>query len=245
MDKHEHIVRSYEEELSSLNAKIAKMGGLAEEIVGQSIDALERRDPALAANTIQQDEAIDALEHEIEKQAIVMIVKRQPVAYDLRQVIAPLRVSTDLERVGDLGKNIAKRALAVVREQQPKQLMLGVKHMGELALVQLKDVLDAFIEHDADHALKVWYKDEELDAMYNSVFRELLTYMMEDPRNIGLCTHLLFGAKNIERIGDHATNIAETAYFLVHGTAITDQRPKGDNTSTTLIARPGWGESPS
>ena len=174
-----------------------------------------------------------------------MIVKRQPVAYDLRQVIAPLRVSTDLERVGDLGKNIAKRALAVVREQQPKQLMLGVKHMGELALVQLKDVLDAFIEHDADHALKVWYKDEDLDAMYNSVFRELLTYMMEDPRNIGLCTHLLFGAKNIERIGDHATNIAETAYFLVHGTAITDQRPKGDNTSTTLIARPGWGKSPS
>jgi phosphate transport system protein len=241
MDKHEHIVRSYEEELSSLNAKIAKMGGLAEEIVGQSIDALERRDPALAANTIQQDEAIDALEHEIEKQAIVMIVKRQPVAYDLRQVIAPLRVSTDLERVGDLGKNIAKRALAVVREQQPKQLMLGVKHMGELALVQLKDVLDAFIEHDADHALKVWYKDEDLDAMYNSVFRELLTYMMEDPRNIGLCTHLLFGAKNIERIGDHATNIAETAYFLVHGTAITDQRPKGDNTSTTLIALPAWG----
>jgi phosphate transport system protein len=239
------IVRSYEEELYSLNAKIAKMGGLAEEIVGQSIDALERRDPALAANTIQQDEAIDALEHEIEKQAIVMIVKRQPVAYDLRQVIAPLRVSTDLERVGDLGKNIAKRALAVVREQQPKQLMLGVKHMGELALVQLKDVLDAFIERDADHALKVWYKDEDLDAMYNSVFRELLTYMMEDPRNIGLCTHLLFGAKNIERIGDHATNIAETAYFLVHGTAITDQRPKGDNTSTTLIARPGWGESPS
>jgi phosphate transport system protein len=197
------------------------------------------RDSKLAANTIQQDEAIDALEHEVEKQAIVMIVKRQPVAYDLRQVIAPLRVATDLERVGDLGKNIAKRTLAVVREQQPKQLMLGVKHMGELALVQLKDVLDAFIEHDADHALKVWYKDEDLDAMYNSVFRELLTYMMEDPHNIGLCTHLLFGAKNIERIGDHATNIAETAYFLVHGTAITDQRPKGDNTSTTLIARLG------
>ena len=133
-------------------------------------------------------------------------------------------------------RGIAKRALAVVGEQQPKKLMLGLKHMGELALEQLKEVLDAFIERDADRALRVWYKDEEIDAMYNSLFRELLTYMMEDPRNIGLCTHLLFGAKNIERIGDHATNIAETVYFLVHGTAITDQRPKGDNTSMTPVS---------
>jgi phosphate transport system protein len=236
MEKHEHIVKSYEEELSSLNNKIAKMGGLAEQVLGQSIDALEGRDPELAGATIQQDEAIDELEHEIEEQAIVMIARRQPLAYDLRQIIAAIRISTDLERIGDLGKNIAKRALAVVGEQQPKQLMLGLKHMGELALGQLKEALDAFIERDADHALKVWYKDEEIDAMYNSLFRELLTYMMEDPRNIGLCTHLLFGAKNIERIGDHATNIAETVYFLVHGTAITDQRPKGDNTSSTPVA---------
>jgi phosphate transport system protein len=236
MDKHEHIVRSYEEELASLNTKIAKMGGLAEQVVGQSIDALDRRDPDLAEATIKEDEVIDALEHEIEEQAIVMIARRQPMAYDLRQVMAALRISTDLERIGDLGKNIGKRALAVVGEQQPKKLMLGLKHMGELALEQLKEVLDAFIERDADRALKVWYKDEEIDAMYNSLFRELLTYMMEDPRNIGLCTHLLFGAKNIERIGDHATNIAETVYFLVHGSAITDQRPKGDNTSSTPVA---------
>jgi phosphate transport system protein len=236
MDKHEHIVRSYEEELASLNTKIAKMGGLAEQVVGQSIDALDRRDPDLAEVTIKEDEVIDALEHEIEEQAIVMIARRQPMAYDLRQVMAALRISTDLERIGDLGKNIGKRALAVVGEQQPKKLMLGLKHMGELALEQLKEVLDAFIERDADRALKVWYKDEEIDAMYNSLFRELLTYMMEDPRNIGLCTHLLFGAKNIERIGDHATNIAETVYFLVHGSAITDQRPKGDNTSSTPVA---------
>ena len=236
MDKHEHIVRSYEEELASLNTKIAKMGGLAEQVVGQSIDALDRRDPDLAETTIKEDEAIDALEHEIEEQAIVMIARRQPLAYDLRQIMAALRISTDLERIGDLGKNIGKRALAVVGEQQPKQLMLGLKHMGELALGQLKEVLDAFIERDADRALKVWYKDEEIDAMYNSLFRELLTYMMEDPRNITLCTHLLFCAKNIERIGDHATNIAETVYFLVHGSAITDQRPKGDNTSSTPVA---------
>jgi len=211
------------------------MGGLAEQVVGQSIDALERRDPDLAEVTIKEDEVIDALEHEIEEQAIVMIARRQPMAYDLRQIMAALRISADLERIGDLGKNIGKRALAVVGEQQPKKLMLGLKHMGELALEQLKEVLDAFIERDADRALKVWYKDEEIDAMYNSLFRELLTYMMEDPRNIGLCTHLLFGAKNIERIGDHATNIAETVYFLVHGSAITDQRPKGDNTSSTPV----------
>jgi phosphate transport system protein len=239
MDRHEHIVSSYEEELVSLNNKIAKMGGLAERVVGQSLDALEKRDRPLAENAIKQDEAIDALEHEVEDQVIVMIVKRQPVAYDLRQVIAPLRVSTDLERIGDLGKNIAKRTIAVVSESPPKQLMLGLRHMGELVLAQLKDVLDAFIERDADHALKVWYKDEDIDAVYNSVFRELLTYMMEDPHNIGLCTHLLFGAKNLEGIGDHATNIAEIVYFLVHGKAIHDHRPKGDNTSTTLVVMKG------
>ncbi|ODR97533.1 PhoU family transcriptional regulator [Methyloceanibacter stevinii] len=231
--QNEHTVRSYEEELSLLNNKIAKMGGLAEKVLGQSFEALDRRDPDLAANTIGEDEEIDQLQREIEEQAVIMIARRQPMAYDLRQIMAALRISTDLERIGDLGKNIAKRAVAVVTEQQPKQLMLGLKHMGELSLSQLKDVLDAFIERDAERALNVWYKDEEIDSMYNSLFRELLTYMMEDPRNIGLCTHLLFGAKNIERVGDHATNIAETVYYLVHGRPITDQRPKGDTTSST------------
>jgi phosphate transport system protein len=234
--QHEHIVRSYEEELTHLNNKIARMGGLVEKVLGQSFDALERRDPELAVATIKEDEEIDALERQIEEQAVNMIAKRQPIAYDLRQIMAALRISIELERIGDLGKNLAKRAVAVVGEQQPKQLMLGLKHMGELALAQLKEVLDAFIERDAERALKVWYKDEEIDAMYNSLFRELLTYMMEDPRNIGLCTHLLFGAKNIERIGDHATNIAETVYYLATGRTITDQRPKGDTTSSTPVA---------
>ena len=234
--QHEHIVRSYEEELTHLNNKIARMGGLVEKVLGQSFEALERRDPELAVATIKEDEEIDALERQIEEQAVIMIAKRQPLAYDLRQIMAALRISIELERIGDLGKNLSKRAVAVVGEQQPKQLMLGLKHMGELALSQLKEVLDAFIERDAERALKVWYKDEEIDAMYNSLFRELLTYMMEDPRNIGLCTHLLFGAKNIERIGDHATNIAETVYYLATGRTITDQRPKGDTTSSTPVA---------
>ena len=234
--QHEHIVRSYEEELTHLNNKIARMGGLVEKVLGQSFEALERRDPELAVATIKEDEEIDALERQIEEQAVIMIAKRQPLANDLRQIMAALRISIELERIGDLGKNLAKRAVAVVGEQQPKQLMLGLKHMGELALSQLKEVLDAFIERDAERALKVWYKDEEIDSMYNSLFRELLTYMMEDPRNIGLCTHLLFGAKNIERIGDHATNIAETVYYLATGKTITDQRPKGDTTSLTPVA---------
>jgi len=237
--QHEHIVRSYEEELSLLNNKIAKMGGLAEQVLGQSIEALERRDPELAAATISEDESIDALEREIEEQTVAMIARRQPMAYDLRQIMAALRIANDLERIGDLGKNIAKRAVAVVSEQQPKQLMLGLKHMGELALGQLKEVLDAFIERDADRALKVWYKDEEIDAMYNSLFRELLTYMMEDPRNIGLCTHLLFGAKNIERMGDHATNVAEDIHFLVLGRPIDSARPKADTTNIVLAQSAG------
>ena len=236
MERHEHIVRAYEEDLSALNTKIAKMGALAEQVVAQSLEALANRDRVLAENTIEQDEVIDRLEAEIEADVGVMIVKRQPVAYDLRQVMAPFRIATDLERIGDLGKNIAKRTLAMGKEAPPRQLVLGLKHMGEPALVQLKLVLDAFMERDADHALKVWYKDESIDAMYNSVFRELLTYMMEDPQNIGMCTHLLFGAKNLERIGDHTTNIAEVVYFLVHGTTIHDQRPKADTIDISLVA---------
>ncbi len=238
MSEHEHIVTSYKEELAALDNKIATMGGLAEQLLGQAIDALERRDPKLAETTIHNDERIDGLERDVEEQAIVMIARRQPMALDLRQIMTAIRVSSDLERIGDLGKNIAKRALAIAGESRPKPLMLGLKHMGELSLQQLKDVLDAYIARDADKAMRVWYRDEEIDAMYNSIFRELLTYMMEDPRNIGLCTHLLFGAKNIERIGDHATNIAETVHYLVHGTSIEDERPKGDMTSTTTVDLP-------
>ncbi len=231
----EHIVKSYEDELALLDSKIAHMGGLAEQLLGNAFAALERRDPRLAAEVVASDKKIDDLELEIEQRVISMIARRQPVADDLRHVMATLKITSDLERIGDFGKNMAKRALAIASEAHPKPLMTGLSHMVELALQQLKDVLDAYAARDAERALVVWRHDEKLDDMYNSLFRELLTYMMEDPRNIGISTHLLFGAKNIERVGDHTTNIAETVHFLVKGETITDDRPKGDQTSTTLI----------
>jgi phosphate transport system protein len=231
-----HIVKSYEDELAGLDAKIAQMGGLAEELLGEAFEALERRDPTLAESVIGRDKAIDKLDRELEEASIVMIARRQPMALDLRQITTVMKLASELERIGDLAKNIAKRALAVSEQAPPKSLIVGIRHMVETALRQLKDVLDAFTQRDADKALAVWRRDEELDAMYNSVFRELLTYMMEDPRNIGLCTHLLFGAKNIERIGDHATNIAEMVHYLVTGVVLSDERPKGDVTSTTPVS---------
>ena len=160
------------------------------------------------------------------------------MALDLRQIIAAVKITSDLERIGDLGKNIAKRTLSVHLEKQPTQLVHGMKNMQDLALAQLKDVLDAYTERNTHKALSVWRRDEEIDAIYNSLFRELLTYMMEDPRNISLCTHLLFCAKNLERIGDHTTNIAETVHFLVLGTNITRERPKGDETSQMVMDEP-------
>ncbi len=228
---------SFSQELDLLDKKIAHMGGQAEHILGLAFDALERRDPTLASTVVASDARIDALEREIETQVVSMIARRQPKAEDLRHIMAALRITTDLERIGDLAKNMAKRALAIATEQHPKPLMTGMRHMMELALRQLKEVLDAYAERDPDRAIAVWRDDQQIDAMYNSLFRELLTYMMEDPRNIGLSTHLLFGAKNIERVGDHTTNIAETIHFIVRGEQILDDRPKGDDTATTLIKR--------
>ena len=222
----DHTVRSYEDELALLDKKIAQMGGIAEQNLGLSFDALERRDPRLAEGVINSDRSIDALQREIEEQVISMIARRQPMADDLRHIMGALRITGDLERIGDLAKNIAKRALAIAHETHPKPLISGFRHMVELALRQLKDVLDAYAERDSARALQVWNEDAQIDAMYNSLFRELLTYMMEDPRNIGLSTHLLFGAKNIERVGDHTTNIAETVHYMVSGSSITDERPK-------------------
>ncbi len=210
----EHIVTSYEEELALLDKKIAQMGGLAEHDARPGVRcAGAPRSAARPRASSKPTSTIDQLEREIEEQVISMIARRQPMANDLRHIMAALRIAGDLERIGDLAKNIAKRALAIAHESHPKPLMTGLGHMVELALQQLKDVLDAYAERDAEKALAVWRDDEQIDAMYNSLFRELLTYMMEDPRNIGLSTHLLFGAKNIERIGDHTTNIAETVHY--------------------------------
>jgi phosphate transport system protein len=233
----QHIVRSYESELAQLDERIAHAGGLAEKLLSDSFEALERRDPKLASVVIARDKQVDTLQREVEEQVISMIARRQPMADDLRHIIVALRITGELERVGDLAKNIAKRSLAIVDQPYPRTMVSGLRTMTDRALRQLKDVLDAYGERNADLALAVWRSDEEIDSMYNSVFRELLTYMMEDPRNIGFCTHLLFGAKNIERIGDHTTNIAETVHYLVRGTPINDDRPKGDTTSTTLITK--------
>lgn len=230
----DHIVSAFDEDLEMLNRSIAQMGGLAEEQLAASVDALVRNDLDLAKKVIDDDVKIDELEREIEEKAILTIAKRQPVALDLRQVMTAIRIASDLERIGDLAKNISKRSSSM-SDDRPKKIISGLKSMGKLALNQLKNVLDAYVQRDSEKARQVWEDDEELDAMYNSVFRELLTYMMEDPRNIGICTHLLFGAKNIERIGDHATNIAENVHYLVHGVPLIEDRPKSDVTSETAI----------
>ncbi len=231
-----HIVRSYDEEFSELDRYTAQMGGLAETLLADAFAALQTRDPALAEKAVISDRLIDDLERQLQEQAIYMIAKRQPMAHDLRHVMTVMKVATDLERIGDLAKNIAKRALAVAKESHPQPLMSGLRNMVELASHQLKNVLDAFGTRDAEKALAVWRDDEKIDALYNSMFRELLTYMMEDPRNIGLCTHLLFVAKNVERIGDHTTNIAETITYLTSGSLPEGERPKGDKTSSTPVA---------
>ena len=232
-----HTVKSYEDELALLDKKIAQMGGLAEHNLAQAFDALQRRDPRQAEMVVVADQSIDLLERDIEEQVIEMIARRQPLANDLRHVMAALKITSDLERIGDLAKNIAKRAGAIAEVSHPKPVISGLGRMVELALKQLKSVLDAYADHDAERAIEVWRDDQQIDAMYNSLFRELLTYMMEDPRNIGLSTHLLFGAKNLERVGDHTTNIAETVHYLVRGEPITDDRPKGDDTSLTLVTK--------
>jgi phosphate transport system protein len=232
----EHTAKAFDVDLQELNRMIAEMGGLAEKLVSDSVDALVRRDTDAAQRVVATDPNIDALQREIEEKAVLTIARRQPMAVDLRDIVGALRVSNDLERIGDLAKNIAKRVMALDGEMHPVKLIRGVEHMGDLVLGQLKEVLDSYSGHDLEKALEVWNGDEQVDAMCTSVFRELLTYMMEDPRNITFCIHLMFCAKNIERMGDHATNIAETVYYMIEGRAILDQRPKGDTTAFAAAA---------
>src|SRR5580765_7171681 len=230
----EHTVKAFSEKLEGLSAAIAQMGGLAEAQFANAVDAIARRDTALAENAVGGDKRIDDMQLDIEDRALKLLALRQPMAVDLRETLAAIKIASELERIGDLAKNIAKRAIVLNREP-PIRLTQSLARMGRQALAQLKQVLDAFSDRDAAAAEAVWRQDGEIDEIYNSLFRELLTYMMEDPRTIGLCTHLLFIAKNIERAGDHATNIAETVYHMVTGTYLRVDRPKADLTSTTPI----------
>lgn len=235
-----HIVRSFDEELKYLANRIAAMGGHAERMVEQAMAALVSSDPGLARKVIDDDAYLDESQRIIDDKSIVLIARRQPMAADLREVIGTIRISADLERVGDLGKNIAKRVVAVTEAHHPLSLFRGLEALVELALTQLKEVLDVYASRSVDRLALMRDRDDQIDAMYTSLFRELLTYMMEDPRNITPCTHLLFCAKNIERIGDHATNIAETIYYVVTGEQMPADRPKEDKThDVTLPGRPG------
>jgi phosphate transport system protein len=223
----EHTIKAFDNELKELAREIVEMGGLVEQQIADAVNALVRQDIRLARQVIAADLQVDALQREIEEKAILTIARRQPMAVDLRETIASLRIASALERIGDYAKNIAKRVLATGMDGQPLPAVRGLKHMADLVLSALKRVLDAYAQRDVTAALAVWRGDEEVDAVNNSLFRELLTYMMEDPRNITFCTHLLFCAKNIERIGDHATNIAETVYYIVEGVPLEGERPKG------------------
>jgi phosphate transport system protein len=231
----DHTMKAFDSDLQELARMVAEMGGLAEKQVADAVDALAKRDTALAQRVTAADVEIDTLQREIEEKAVLTIARRQPMAVDLREVVGALRLANDLERIGDLAKNIAKRVIALNGEFPPPKLIRGVEHMTDLLLEQLKMVLDAYARRDDSKAMQVWRGDEEIDAVCNSVLRELLTYMMEDPRNITFCIHLLFCAKNIERMGDHATNIAESVHYIIEGKPITDQRPKGDTTNITAV----------
>ncbi|CDX15307.1 Phosphate-specific transport system accessory protein PhoU homolog [Mesorhizobium plurifarium] len=229
-----HIVSAYDEELKYLSKRIAAMGGHAERMVEQAVAALVNVDHGLAQKVIQDDLVLDEGQREIDDKAIIIIARRQPMATDLREIVGAIRISADIERVGDLGKNVAKR-VASVDGRQPNSLFRGLEALADLALTQLKEVLDVYASRSVERIGFVRDRDDQIDAMYTSLFRELLTYMMEDPRNITPCTHLLFCAKNIERIGDHATNIAETIYYIVTGDQMPADRPKGDKTDKVVL----------
>lgn len=226
----EHVIKSFDEELRRLNNTITEMGGLAESQLATAIEAVVERDSDLAASVVETDAKVDQLQSDVDNLAVRLLALRQPMARDLRTVVTAIKIASDLERICDYAANVAKRSI-VLNQTPPAKPAFELPRMARLAQLLVKDVIDAYVERDAEKAYAVWMRDEELDEMYASLFRVLLTYMMEDPRNIGPSTHLLFMAKNIERIGDHATNIAEDLYFLVHGTPLVQKRPKRDNSS--------------
>ena len=233
----EHIVKSYDDELKRLTGEIQRMGEIALAQLRAAIDVVSERDSDAAMRIASSDGRIDALEHEVSQDVVRLLALRQPMARDLREILAALRIAADIERIGDYAANVAKRSI-VLNQSAPVQLANALPRLAQLAEGLVREVLAAYRDNDADRALDVWARDEELDEQYTGLFRELLTYMMEDPRNITPCTHLLFMAKNLERIGDHATNIAENVYFLVHGAQITQTRRKGDATTAPAVDDP-------
>ncbi|MGE0119238.1 MAG: phosphate signaling complex protein PhoU [Dongiaceae bacterium] len=240
----QHIVKSFDEELQKLRQTVAQMGGLVEAQLQAAVDALVKRDAEAAAKVVREDARIDDLEQQLGNMVIRLLALRQPMAVDLRQIVSALKISSDLERIGDYAANVAKRAIALSQVPAVKPVY-AIPRMARLVQQSIKDVLDAYVEQDAAKAVMVWQRDEEVDEMYTSLFRELLTYMMEDQRNIGSSIHLLFIAKNIERMGDHATNVAEDVHFLVHGRPLDQARPKGDQTSFTVVpTAPAVGAEP-
>jgi phosphate transport system protein len=233
-DTPEHLVKSFDQDLKRLRDMMTEMGGIVESQVALAAEAIMQRDTIAATRAVEEDAKVDALEHAVEQFVIRTLALRQPMAGDLRQIVAALKITGDLERIGDYAANVAKRSIG--QFQLPYSLA-GLAHMAHMVQEQLKSIIDAMGASDADKAIEVWRSDRVVDDIYNALFRELITYMMEDPRNITPCTHLLFIAKNLERIGDHATNIAETVYYAVRGEVLPDTRPKGD-TSAYAVVRP-------
>ena len=228
-----HIVKSYDDEQRVLLDELIRMGQMSVAQLEAALDVVERRDDKAAERVIGNDDAIDALEQQVNHD-VIRLIRRGPLAGDLRVILAALRVASDIERIGDLAANIAKRSMAL-NMSPPLPHTRGLDALGRMAARQVRDVLEAYVQRDGEAALRVRASDAELDTLYTGLFRELLTYMMEDARAITPCTHLLFMAKNLERIGDHATNIAENVWFLIHGEELMHPRDKRDDTNSVVV----------
>jgi phosphate transport system protein len=222
-----HIVSAFDEDLVQVQARISEMGGLSEELLSKALESVQGRDAGLARQVIERDRALDAMEMALEDSVIKVIALRQPVAADLRVLIAAMKIASTLERIGDLSKNIAKRAIPL-SSARPIKLTTSIVRMGRQTLTQLSDVLNAHASRDVDLAVQIWNQDYEIDELYNAIFREVVTYMVEDSRLIGVGAQLMFIAKNLERIGDHTTLISEMVYYIVTGKPLGDDRPKGE-----------------
>ena len=235
-----HTIASYDADLKELDRLVAQMAGAAERSLADAATALFSGDVQLAQRVIAADAGIDLLQQSIEEKAISTIATRQPVAIDLRHIVSTIRIANDLERIGDLAKNVAKRVVAIGEQSASVKVAASLAPLAERVRAQLHTVAEAYRDRDDAAALEVWKADGAIDTLHTSLFRELLTYMMEDPRSIGFCAHLLFCAKNLERIGDHATNIAETTNYMITGKMLASERPKADESSGV---DPSWGAS--